>query len=71
MPPATSTPNQRLAERILQRPLNEYVSEKRDAIPKWSWGLIAEQLSTDTDGEVAISGEALRLWFRDDMAAAS
>jgi hypothetical protein len=57
------TPTQQLASLKLGRPLDEYVAEKRSARPRWSWSLIAEQLATDTDGQVSITGEALRLWY--------
>lgn len=64
MPPV-STPNQRLAERIIGRPLGEYVTEKRTAIPKWSWRLIARQIEIDTGGQVNVTDETLRGWFVD------
>lgn len=67
MSPPTS-PTQVLAEVLLDRPLVEYVAEKRNATPRWPWRLIAEQLTTDTDGKVSVSGEWLRSSF--DAAAA-
>ena len=65
------TPTQQVAELILGRPLAEYVAEKRSARPRWPWRLIAEQLATDTDGQVTVTHEALRSWFPDrvDQAA--
>lgn len=63
------TPTQRLAERILGRPLAEYVTEKRNARPQWSWRLIAEQLAEDTHGEVVVTRESLRNWYGQEVAA--
>lgn len=57
------TPTQRLAELALGRPLDEYVAEKRNAKPRWSWQLIAEQLAEDTNGQVVVTREALRNWY--------
>lgn len=70
----TLTANQRLAEVLLERPLAEYVAEKRAAVPQWPWRLIAKQLATDTEGQVSVSHTALRRWYGDDVpleAAAS
>jgi len=63
------TPTQQLADRLLGRPLAEYVAEKRSAIPRWPWRLISQQLAADTDGQVAVSHEALRGWHPDEAAA--
>jgi hypothetical protein len=52
------------------RPLAEYVAEKRNARPQWSWRLIAEQIAEDTSGKVRLSGEAVRRWFAADEVAA-
>ena len=60
---ATQTPMQMLADILLDRPLAEYVAEKRTGRPRWSWNDIAAQLSDDTDGKVAVSPESLRQWF--------
>lgn len=65
------TPSQQLADTLLERPLLEYVTEKRSARPRWTWQLIAEQLAADTAGKVSVSGEILRRWYRDDLAVAS
>lgn len=68
--PAELTRHQRLAERLFEarhgRPLSEYVAEKRTARPRWSWPLIAEELLSDTDGEVQLVGETLRSWYGTD-----
>jgi hypothetical protein len=57
------TPTQRLAEVALGRSLAEYVTEKRNARPRWPWRLIADQLAEDTNGEITVSHEALRSWY--------
>lgn len=57
------TPSQALAEVVLGRPLSEYVAEKRSARPQWSWQLISEQLTADTDGRVTVTRETLRQWY--------
>lgn len=61
--PTELSPTQRLADHILGRPLVEYVREKRETRPRWSWQLIADQLSEDTNGELVLSRETLRQWF--------
>jgi CRISPR/Cas system endoribonuclease Cas6 (RAMP superfamily) len=63
------TVTRRLADVLLERPLTEYVAEKRTSTPRWSWRLIAKQLYHDTDGQVTISHNTLRLWFADDEVA--
>jgi hypothetical protein len=65
-----SSPSRALAEHLLQRSLADYVGEKRAARPQWSWRLIAEQISADTDGKVNLSGEAIRRWFAETEVAA-
>lgn len=71
--PESLTPTQRLAEEVLGSDLGEYVRQKRVARPRWSWALIAEQLATDTDGKVTVSGQSLWEWYaaaeRDERAA--
>lgn len=62
------TPTQRLAEHLLGRSLAEYIAEKRNARPRWSWQLIAEQLAEDTAGQVSVSHEAVRNWHADFAA---
>ena len=63
------TPTQQLATILLERPLADYVAEKRTARPRWPWNLIAEQLAADTGGMVDITGEALRQWYGTEVAA--
>ncbi len=67
--PGDPTASQVLAEVLLQRPLSEYVAEKRTATPKWPWRLIATQLATDTDGKVDVTHETLRQWYGTEVAA--
>lgn len=55
------TPNQRLATTILGRPLEDFVLERR---PDKSWRLIARDLHEATNGQVDVTGEALRGWYR-------
>jgi len=62
------TPTQRLAAMKLGRPLADYVAAKRNARPRWTWQQIADQLADDTDGEIAVSREALRQWYGDVAA---
>lgn len=58
------TPTQRLADKVLGRPLGEYVTEKRaQSRPRWSWQDIADQLRDDTVGEIDVNPETLRLWY--------
>lgn len=66
----TLSPTQTLAEVILERPLAEYVAEKRSARPRWPWKLIAEQLAADTEQRVNVSSEALRGWYAQSEVAA-
>ena len=66
--PDVLTPTQRLAEAHLRRPLAEYLSEKRNARPQWSWRLIAEQLAEDTGNEIVVSHETVRQWFTEVVA---
>lgn len=68
--PESLTPTQRLAEVVLGRPLDQYVAEKRQSRPRWSWSLIAEQLADDTSGQVTVSAEILRVWFGEAERAA-
>lgn len=64
------TPRQLLAELLIGRPLADYVTEKRNAVPKWPWRLIAEQLAADTDGQVDVTHETLRGWYGNAEVAA-
>jgi len=63
------SPNQRLAETLLDKPIGQYIAEKRTTRPRWSWRLIAEQLREDTNGQVDVTGETLRGWYGIEAAA--
>lgn len=67
--PEVASASRRLAEILLERPLHDYVTEKRQARPRWSWRLIASQLSEDTGGEIKLSHQTLRVWFGEREAA--
>jgi hypothetical protein len=67
-PGATSSATRQLAERALGGSLADYIAEKRAARPQWPWRLIARQLTDDTNGEIVVSHETVRLWFADDVA---
>lgn len=55
---------QLLAGLLLDRPLAEYVAEKRSQErPRWSWQNIADQLAADTENQVVLSAEMLRQWY--------
>jgi hypothetical protein len=54
------TPTQRLASLLLNRPLAEYITERREA--GRSWRLIARDLHQETDGQVDVTAETLRGW---------
>lgn len=64
----TPTAKQRLADLILERPLAEFVAERR--ANDVSWRRISRDLSDQTAGAVEISGESLRSWFCDDLESA-
>lgn len=68
MPP-TETPNQRLATLLLRQPLDEWVDERRDTGATWQ--AIADELAKVTAGQVAVTREALRLWYGPPTKAAS
>ncbi|MEP7115502.1 MAG: hypothetical protein ABI862_19720 [Ilumatobacteraceae bacterium] len=65
---ATAQP---LAELIVGRTMFDYCQEKREARPRWSWALIAEQLAVDTDGRVSVTGETLAAWYHVGLNDAS
>lgn len=54
---------QRLAAERLGKDLRIYVLEKRLGRPVWSWDLIAEELTKDTDGQVDVTGTTLHNWY--------
>jgi hypothetical protein len=62
------TPTQRLAAMKLGRSLADYVNDKRNARPRWTWEAIANQLADDTGGDIVVSREALRQWYGERAA---
>lgn len=64
-----TTPTQRLAEVLLDVPLERFVADRRAA--RRSWRLIARDLNEATQGQVDVTHETLRLWYGDLTKAAS
>lgn len=64
------SPTQVLAGLLLKQSLADYVAEKRNAVPRWPWRLIATQLAADTDGQVDVTHETLRQWYGSAEVAA-
>lgn len=58
----SETPTQRLASIILGRDVAGYIAEKRKA--NRTWRLIARDLYDDTNGQIDVTYETLRLWNR-------
>lgn len=54
------TATQRLADLLLDEPVETFVSRKRSE--GRSWRLIARDLLTLTDGQVDVTTQTLRLW---------
>lgn len=62
------TPNQRLAEIILGRPVDDWIRERRAT--GRSWRLIARDLYEATNGQIDLTHETVRGWaYREDKAA--
>lgn len=59
----TPSPSQRLAEVLLGTDLAEWVAERRDPEVRRSWRVIANELRRITDGQVDVTGEAVRQWY--------
>jgi hypothetical protein len=57
------TPNERLAATLLGEPLPKWVAARRKQGK--SWNTIAFELHTSTDGQVTLTGEALRQRYRE------
>lgn len=49
--------------------LGEYIAEKRNALPRWPWHLIARQLAEDTGDLIKVTDTTLRNWYGDEAAA--
>lgn len=61
--PEELTPLQRLASIILDSDLESWIAERRQPEFRRSWRVIANELRRATDGQVSVTGEALRQWF--------
>ena len=69
--PAVSTPTQRLADLMLGEngPLERFVRDRRGQDPPQPWRYISRDLRDLTDGQVDITEQSLRTWFRDPPEA--
>lgn len=63
------TPTQRLASVLLGRPVQDWLSDRREA--GRSWRLVARDLYEATNGQIDITHEAARKWANDYERAAS
>lgn len=61
------TARHRLADLLLGRPVVEFVEERR--ANGRAWHEIAYDLRDATDGEITVSGEALRQWVASTATA--
>lgn len=65
MKPAPTT-TQRLASVLLDTDLRSWVADRRNpADVRRSWRVIANELRRSTGGQVVVTGETLRSWFKD------
>lgn len=64
---AMPTPSQRLAALILRQPLRDWIETRRAA--GLSWRAIAAELDDITAGQVAVTGESVRLWSAEEAKA--
>jgi hypothetical protein len=60
MTTSTDTALQRLATRILDNDVRDYIATRRT--DGMSWRRIAAELLRDTDGEIDVTYETLRSW---------
>ena len=58
---STPTPTQALASVKLGEDVLDWIADKRNTRPQWSWRLIAEELAARTG--VTVTGEAIRQWM--------
>ena len=63
------TARQRLAGLLLGRPVGEFIAEKR--ANGSTWPDIAVALRDATDGEIAVTGEAVRQWAAQSASVAT
>lgn len=57
------TPTQALATALLCEDVYDWLTARRNATPKWSFALLASELADATNGQVQVSGEAIRQWL--------
>lgn len=62
------TPTRRLAELLLDEPLDTFVFSRREAGK--SWRVIARDLWTTTDGQIDVTSMTLQNWFPSERASA-
>lgn len=65
---ALSTPTQKLADALLDVPLEDFVHSRR---PQRAWRLIARDLYEATGGQVDVTDVTLASWFAEPARAAS
>ena len=56
------SPHQELATVLLGEDVLDWIAERRTAVPRWTWELLADELAKVTDGKVSVSRETLRQW---------
>lgn len=61
------TPNMKLASIMLGRPVETWIQEQRDQGK--SWHKVALALNAATNGQIELTGEAIRLWSKQGDAA--
>jgi hypothetical protein len=57
------TTTQRLASLLLGTDLHDWIGERKSHPYKPSWTAIAADLKDATNGEVSVTGEAIRRWY--------
>lgn len=67
--PMHQTPTRRLAEILIDEPLESFVATRRDA--GRSWRVIARDLWTATDGQIDVTAMTLQNWFAGDTKASA
>lgn len=55
------TPTQKLAGMLLGQPVNAWIQAKRDA--GRSWRLVSRDLYEQTNGQIDVTHETLRVWI--------
>ena len=57
------TPTEQLAHVLLGVSLEVFVAARRAQNPPRAWRLVARDLLDATNGQIDITGEALRIWY--------